>query len=89
MTFRVPKQKVDDYKRAQFATETAFNELIGQAKRLGLELFIVPGLSHLPSQELAECFREACRDILLSLTPPESHVKDKQGNEHWVGEDCS
>jgi hypothetical protein len=89
MTFRVPKQKVDDYMRAQFAIETAFNELVNQARRCGLQIYPVAGLSHLPQQDLAFCFKEACSDILLSLTPSETHIKDRQGNEHWAGEDCS
>lgn len=87
MTFRIPKQKVNDYGRVKFATETAFQELIGQAKRCGLELFLVLGLDHLPAQDLCEKFREVCGEILLSLTPPESHVKDRDGKYHWVGEE--
>jgi hypothetical protein len=81
----VPNPEMTDYGRAQFATEVAFGELVKQAKSMGLEVAPVMGLMYLPTQEMTEAFIQACRTILLALTPPTSHPTDSEGRECWKG----
>ena len=76
-----------DYGRAQFSTEVAFKALMKQAKELGLEVSPVMGLMYLPTQEMTEAFRQACRTILLALTPTASHIKGSDGKDCWAGEE--
>jgi hypothetical protein len=83
---KVPQPELNDYARAAFATECAFNTLVKQAKDMGLEVLGVNGLMYLPTQELTEQFKEACRAILLALTPPSSHVTGSDGKPYWVGD---
>lgn len=75
-----------DYGRAQFATEVAFNALVKQAKESGLDVSPVMGLMYLSTQEMTRAFQQACRIILLALTPAESHVKGSDGNDYWAGD---
>lgn len=58
---------MNTYGKIQFATEIAFNNLINQAKSMGLEVEPVMGLMYLPSQEDARNFQVACKNILKSL----------------------
>ncbi len=78
-----------DYGRGQIATEEAFNELVKQAKALGLDVSAVMGLVYLPTEQLTRDFQQACRAILLALTPPASHIRDQDGKEAWAGTDVS
>jgi len=82
----VPKPEMTDYGRAQFATEVAFGQLIESAKKVGMNVAPVMGLMYLPDQKLTRDFQEACRVILLALTPKETHVLGSDGKECWVGE---
>lgn len=86
MDIPIPKPQMTDYKRAQFATEVAFNTLVKQAKDSGLDMSPVMGLMYLPSEEMTSAFEQACRTILLALTPAASHVKGSDGNDYWVGD---
>jgi hypothetical protein len=87
MPVEIPEPGMTDYGRAQFATEIAFGALLRQAESMGLEVVPVMGLMYLPTQDLTRRFQEACRDILLALTPAKTHVIGADGKEHWVGED--
>jgi hypothetical protein len=87
MEIEVPKPaERNDYGKVEFATEVAFNSLVEQAKKLGLKVGAVMGLMYLPTQEMTEAFKQACRTILLAVTPKESHVTGSDGKEYWVGE---
>lgn len=81
MTIKVPKPEMTDYERARFATEVAFNELVKQAKAMGLQISPVMGLMYLPTQALTRQFQDACKAVLLALTPESSHVDG--GWSHW------
>ena len=83
----MPNPEMTDYGRAQFATEVALTSLLKQAKDLGLDVTPVAGLMYLPTQEMTEDFKQACRTILLALTPPESHASGSNNEYHWHGED--
>lgn len=83
---KVPKPETNDYGRAQFATEVAFDALVAQAKNMGLKVGFTMGLLYLPSQQMTQDFKQACRSILLALTPKESHVTGSDGKEYWDGE---
>lgn len=83
----IPKIKMTDYGRAQFSTEVAFNSLLEQAKKLGLEVTPVMGLMYLPTQELTENFKQACRAILFALTPTDTHVTGSDGKDYWIGDE--
>lgn len=78
-----------DYGKAQVATENAFGTLIKVAREMGLDVSPVMGLMYLPSQELTRNFQEACKAILLALTPSDTHQIDQSGKAHWQGEDLS
>ena len=65
----VPKPEMSDYGKTQFATEQAFNSLVQQAKKLGLQVGPCSGLVYLPTQELTRDFQFACRNILMALQP--------------------
>ena len=82
----VRKPEMTDYGRAQFATEVAFGQLIESAKKVGLAVEPVMGLMYLPTQQMTAQFQQACRTILLALTPKESHVSGSDGKECWAGE---
>jgi hypothetical protein len=64
---KVPHVELDEYSKTNFATETAFNELINESRKLGLPLDPVMGLMYLPSQEVTRQFQEACRAVLSLL----------------------
>lgn len=81
-----PPRMPNDYARAEVATENAFRTLIQVAKEVGLEPAPVMGLVYLPEQKLTEDFKEACRAILMKLTPAASHERDGDGLEIWKGE---
>ena len=80
----IPKVTVMDYEIVQFATEAAFMALLKRADYCGLKVQPVTGLMYLPNQEVTEAFIEACKNILLILTPTNSHVKDSDGNESFA-----
>jgi hypothetical protein len=89
MDIEVPKPEMTDYGRAQFATEVAFTTLVKEANALGLFIRPYPpmGLMYLPDQALTRNFQEACRAILLALTPQDTHVaRGYDGKEFWKGE---
>ena len=69
MNIEVPQPEMTDYSKVNFATEVAFNALLKEAKTLGLQVAPVMGLMYLPTQELTRQFQDACRAILLALTP--------------------
>ena len=85
MEIEVPNPETTDYGSAQIATEEAFNALLSVAENQGLEVSPVMGLMYLPTQEMTYAFQQACRTILLALTPPDSHVV-VDGKEYWKGE---
>ena len=66
----VPKPEMDDYAKVNFATEVAFNTLVAEAKKLGLDIAPVMGLMYLPEQKLTSDFQDACRAILKSIQMP-------------------
>ena len=87
MDIKLPKEPgPTDYGRAQFATEVAFGSLLGQAKKQGLDVAPTMGLMYLPTQELTRNFQNACREILLALTPSSTHVTGSDGKPRWSGE---
>lgn len=75
-----------DYEKARVATEFAYGALIDRAQKSGLDVLPVMGLMYLPTQELTYEFQEACRKILMALTPPSTHIHGSDGQEHWQGE---
>ncbi len=83
----VPKPMMTAYGRANFATECAFTELLQQAKDAGLQVAPVMGLMYLPTQELTAQFQQACRAILLALTPPETQVTGSDGKQYFISQD--
>ena len=85
MSFKVPAQKINDYARAQFATEVAFNCLISQANKIGLNLYPALGLSHI-DLELAQEFTRACHNVLLSLVDEKTLFKGYDRKNHFKGE---
>ena len=86
MEIEVPKPEMTDYGRAQIATENAFGALVSTARKMGLDVSPVMGLMYLPTQEMTRDFQQACRTILLALTPKDSHVAGPDGQEFWKGE---
>lgn len=67
MTVDVPQPEMSDAEKVNFATETAFAELIRQAANQGLNLLPIPNLMYLPSQEVTQQFQDACRAVLELL----------------------
>jgi hypothetical protein len=86
MEVSVPKPEMSDYGRENFATEVAFAALVKQAKEVGLQIAPVMGLMYLPTQELTAQFQRACREILLALTPHDTHIT-VDGEECFVSEE--
>lgn len=81
-----PKPEMTDYLKAQFATEVAFAALVKRAKEMGLPVEPVMGLMYLPTQEMTQAFIEACRTILMAISPSASRLTDSKGKDHWIGE---
>ena len=61
----VPHPQLSDYEKVNFSTEVAFNSLITEAKKLGLELEPVMGLMYLPDQKTTQQFQEAVEPYLI------------------------
>lgn len=64
-----PKREMALPDKVNFATEVAFNALIGQAQQMGVPLTPVMGLMYLPDQAVTRQFQETCRAVLGSLRP--------------------
>lgn len=86
MKIDVPQVTKTDYLRAEEATDNAFSALLTEAKARGLTVAPVMGLMYLPTQDLTRNFQEACRAILMALTPAATHKRDGDGLEVWEGE---
>lgn len=69
MDVKVPHEaKMTPNAMKEFATEVAFNALVAEAKKLGLNLAPVAGLMYLPSQQVTEQFKEVCVAVLDSIS---------------------
>ena len=66
-SIEVPKPVMTDLSKINIATEAAFNSLVDQANKLGLQPNPVAGLMYLPHQETTRQFQEACRAVLADL----------------------
>lgn len=63
----VPVPAMTDYEKENFAIETAFSEMVNEARDLGLRVAPATGLMYLPTQKLTRDFQDAGRAILRAL----------------------
>ena len=63
----VSKPEMTDYEKINFSTEVAFENLLKQARLMGLSANPVMGLMYLPDQATTVQFQRACRAVLSSL----------------------
>ncbi len=63
----------------EFSTEVAFTSLVTEAKKLGMDLAPAMGLMYLPTEKLAEDFKEACQNILAALVQEMKAAQQQQG----------
>lgn len=73
---------ITDFCIAEFSTEVSLTALHKQGADMGLNVSPVYTLS----DKKRDAFNRACRDVLLQLTPKDSHILGLDGKEYFRGD---